>query len=294
MAEPVPAPAWLRAAPFLFIALWSGGFAFAKIGLAVMAPLTFLALRYGLVLALLAPLFLILRPPLPRRARHYGHLAVVGLLIQGLYFGLCYVSMALGLSAGGLALIIALQPILIALLVPWLAGERVSARRWTGLALGLAGAALVILASAAVEAQDPAGIAAGCGAVLAITFGTLYEKRFGIGHHPVSANLVQYLVGVAALLPVAALTEDMTVPWSPALALSLGYLVIANSLVSLTLLLAMIRHGEAAGVSALFFLVPPLAALIAWAVLGEALPPLAWAGMAIAAAGVVVAVRPGA
>ena len=125
-----------------------------------------------------------------------------------------------------------------------------------------------------------------------MTAGTLYEKRFGVAQHPVTSNLVQYAVGFAAVLPLAWALEDMHVFWTGAMVASLLYLVIGNSLVSVTLLLAMIRRGKASRVSALFFLIPPIAAVIAWLLIGEAMPPLAWIGMAFAAAGVAVASRP--
>lgn len=124
-----------------------------------------------------------------------------------------------------------------------------------------------------------------------MTTGVLYENRFGIGGHPVTSNAVQYAVGLAGTLPVAWAFEEMRVEWTVELVVSLGYLAIAGSLISITLLLAMLRRGEASRVSAMFFLVPPLAALIAWALLGEVMPPLAWAGMVLAALGVAVATR---
>jgi drug/metabolite transporter (DMT)-like permease len=288
------APLWLGLAPAIFLLLWSAGFTFAKLGLAHAEPITFLALRYGLVLAVLVPFFLALQPRLPRDVAGWGHLAVVGFLIQALYFGLAYIAFALGVSAGGVALIVSLQPILIALLAPRLAGERVSAARWVGLGLGLLGAALVILARSTIEATSPVGVLCAVGALAGITAGTLYEKRFGVSYHPVASNLVQHVVGLAAIMPVAWAVEDMRVAWTSELIIALGYLVVANSLIAITLLLAMIRRGEASRVSALFFLVPPTAALIAWAGLGEAMPPLAWAGMAVAAAGVAIVVRPAA
>lgn len=136
-----------------------------------------------------------------------------------------------------------------------------------------------------------AGSLCAVGALAGMTSGTLYEKRFGVGGHPVTTNLLQYAVGLAAILPLALALEEQRIDWTGELLLSLGYLVIGNSLVSITLLLAMIRRGEASQVSALFFLVPPLAALIAWPMLGDVVPPVAWAGMAVAAVGVVVATR---
>ena len=104
-----------------------------------------------------------------------------------------------------------------------------------------------------------------------------------------TANAVQCGVALAVTLPPALLIEGFPVAWTVDLAISLSYLVLANSLVSITLLLMMMRRGEASKVSALFFLVPPLAAAIAWAVLGEELPGLAWVGMVLAAVGVWIA-----
>lgn len=284
-------PLWLTTAPFVFLLFWSSGFTFAKLGLLYSEPMTFLALRFALVLVVLAPLVLILRPRLPRRAADWGHLAVVGFLVQPIYFGLSYLSFASGVSAGAVALIVSLQPILVAIAAPALAGERVNALRWVGLLLGLAGAAIVIVARSTIEAASVFGLVCAFVATFGMTGASLYEKRFGLNHHPVIANLVQFTVGLAVILPLAYLSESMVVVWNVELMVSLGFLVIANSLIAVSLLLAMIRAGEVSRVSALLFLVPPLAALLAWAVLGEQMPPLAWLGLAVAAAGVVLATR---
>ena len=278
-------PLWLAAAPALFLILWSAGFAVAKLALTHAQPLTLLALRYVLVLAVLAPVALVLRPPLPRSRRALIDVAVTGFLIQVVYFGLCYIAFKSGVSAGGVAIVVCLQPILVALTAPHLVGEPVPPRAWAGLMLGLAGAATVILSRGQVSG-NALGLLATLGALFGITGGTLYEKRFGTAQHPVTANLIQYTVGAAVTLPLAALTEDMTITWTPAFAAALAYLVLANSILAISLLLAMIRAGEVARVSALFYLVPPLSALFAWPLLGEAMPPAAWAGMALASVGV--------
>jgi drug/metabolite transporter (DMT)-like permease len=281
----------MKAAPAIFLLFWSGGFAAGKVGLGYTGPLTFLAVRYSLVLLVLLPLLLIMRPPLPRTPAAWGHLAVVGFLIQGLYFALGYLALAMNISSGAVALIVSLQPILVALAAPRTSGERVGRWAWTGLGLGLAGAALVILARSAVEELPVLGVLAAVGALGGMTIGTLYEKRFGINQHPVTANTIQYAAGLAATLPLAFLLEDHAVTWSPPLALSLLYLIVCNSLIALTLLLMMVRGGEVSRVSALFFLVPPMAALIGWLALDEQMPPLAWFGLGLAAAGVALATR---
>jgi drug/metabolite transporter (DMT)-like permease len=189
------------------------------------------------------------------------------------------------------AIIVCLQPILVSLIAPRMVGETVSRMRWLGLALGLGGAVTVILARSGVAHEPPLGVLAAVGGLIGMTAATLYEKRFGISTHPVPANLIQYAVGAIFTLPLAFAAEGMQADWTPELWATLAYLVIGNSLISITLLLAMIRAGEVARVSALFYLVPPLSALFAWPLLGEAMPPLAWVGMALAGIGVMMARR---
>ncbi|HKQ93961.1 MAG TPA: DMT family transporter, partial [Aestuariivirgaceae bacterium] len=190
-----PKPAWLVAAPALFLLLWSAGFPVAKICLQYIEPLTFLALRYGLVLVILLPLVIVLRPPLPKTGIEWVHLTVVGFLIQVVYFGLCYLAFAMGEKAGTVALIVSLQPILVALFAPAMTNEHVGLQRWVGLIFGLAGAAVVILVRSATEVGSTFGILMIVGALLGISGGSLYEKRFGIHQHPVTTNVVQYAVG---------------------------------------------------------------------------------------------------
>lgn len=279
-------------APAIFLMLWSGGYAVAKIALQHVQPMTLLSLRFGAALLILLPLALILRPPLPSR-RDIGHILVVGFLIQCLYFGLSYLSFSSGISAGAMALIVSLQPIVVGILAPLFVTERVTAWRWIGLALGLAGAGLVIVSRSAVETPAALPLLGAVGALISMSVATLYEKRFGISAHPVTSNALQYSVGFAVLTPVALAMETYRVAWDLEFLGALGYLVIGNSLIAITLLLAMVRRGEASRVSALLFLVPPLAALIAWVMIGEVMPPLAWGGFALAAMGVALATRGG-
>jgi drug/metabolite transporter (DMT)-like permease len=261
------------------------------LGLPHADPVTFLALRYLVVVVLLLVAAAVVRPPLPRDRTAWVHLAVVGLLLQAGYFGLLYLALE-HIAPAIAALVVCLQPVLVALLAPRMVGEHVPPARWAGLGLGLLGAAAVIVLRAGDGGGvDAAGIALAVASLLAITAATLYENRFGVEGHPVTSNLVQCATALVATGLVALLTEDLRVDWTGDLVISLTYLVLGNSLVSITLLLTMLRRGTASQVSALFFLVPPLAALIAWAILGESLPALAWAGMVVAAVGVAVATR---
>ncbi|HEU5433605.1 MAG TPA: DMT family transporter [Thermomicrobiales bacterium] len=288
--SPTAAPWWLRAAPAIFLLLWSAGFPIGKIGLHDAAPMTFLSVRYALVLAVLLPLQAWLRPTLPRGSS-LRHLIVTGLLIQGVYFGLGYAAIALGVAAGTAALIVSLQPILVAMLAPRLTGERIPGGAWLGFALGFAGAAVAIVARAGPGASTWLGMLCAAGSLLGMTAGTLYEKRHGVAAHPVPANLVQYAAALVAFLPFAWLTEGFRIMPTAPLALALAYLVIGNSLIAITLLLAMIRAGDVSRVSTLFFLVPPMAALLSWLLVGERMPPFAWLGFILAAAGVALVAR---
>lgn len=279
-------------APALFVLLWSGGFTAVKLALPHAEPLTLQVLRYAAVLLCLAP-FALLRPVAWPRGAALAHLLRVGLVVQFGYFAATNLAQAHGISPAGLALAIALQPILVALLAARVAGDPPPTRRvWAGLGFGLLGCALAILSGGAVTAAGWLGPLFALLALATMTAGALMERRGGKGGDLVAANLVLYAVGFAATLPAAALTETMAVDWAATeLHAGLAYLVVGNSLGAISLLFWMLRRGEAARVSSLFFLVPPLAALIAWAVLGLAVPALGWVGLGVAALGVAIAAR---
>jgi len=196
-----------------------------------------------------------------------------------------------GSSAGSLALITSLQPILVALLIPLVSREKVSLTRWLGLVLGLTGTVLVLYGNFGIQPLSRVAFVFSITALLAFTLATVWEKRFGISHHPLTSNIIQYAVGLLFTLPLAILIEPMRVSVTPEFLIALAYLVLGNSILAISLLLMMIRNGEATRVSALFFLVPPTAALIAWLIMGERMTPLAWLGMAVAAFGVWLATR---
>jgi len=284
-------PLWLIVAPVVFLLLWSGGYAVAKVGLEHARPLTILCLRYGLVVVIMGVLFAVLRPPLPRRLADWGHLAVVGVLIQSVYFGMTYLALINGIAAGTAALLMSMQPILVALIAPRWSGERIGGRAWIGLGLALVGAVTVIVARLEIGPAPVFGFALALIGLGGMTGATLWEKRFGLSHHPVTANLVGYAAGLLCLLPFLAQQGVGEIAWNGEFVFVMFYLVIGNSVIAVGLLLAMIRAGQVARVSALFFLVPPLAGLIAWVTLGDAMPAAAWAGLALAAAGVFVATR---
>ncbi len=271
--------------PVVFLLLWSGGYTAARVAIRHSGPFSLLAIRYVVVVVLLLAAVAVARPAFPRDRMAYMHLAVIGVLVQVGYFGFTNLALATGASIAVVALIGSLQPIVVAVLSPWVVEESVSARQWIGLALGLAGAAIVILTRSQVVLTG-AGLAAAVGSVLAISSGTLYERRFGTAHHPLVSNTVQYAVGVAIAIPAALVAEGIRLPRSGEFWIALAYLALGNSLVSITVLLAMVRAGHVARVSALFFLVPPVSTLYALVLLHEPVSVASWVGMAVAGAGV--------
>ncbi len=284
-------PLWLVFAPSIFLFVWSTGYVAAKFGLGFIEPFTFLALRYGMIVLIMTALFVILRPKLPKTAMDWGHLAIVGVLMQAVYFGFCYMAFNLGMAVGTLSLLLSLQPILVGLIAPRWSGEAVGLKQWMGLVFGLLGAVIVILARSDIEPPSVLSFTFAFLALAGITSASLWEKRFGSSHHPVTANFVGFAAGLLGVLPFMFIFEEITVVWTWQLIVSLFWLVIGSSLIGVGLLWAMIRAGDVAKVSALFFMVPPLAAFFAWIVLDELMPPLAWAGMGVAAMGVYIATR---
>lgn len=268
-------------APLLFVGFWAGGYSFGKFGLQYTSPMTLLSLRFAGALLVLLPLLFLLKVTLPKTRQHWGALIVLGALMQGGYFGLTYFAIQQGIDAGTAALVHSLQPILVAILAPKLVGERVTRVLWLGLIMGLSGVVVVVVAKYQVGPSSMLAIFFVVAALFGMTGATLFEKRFGTPTHFVVNGLVQYAVGLAVVLPLAVSLEAMEVTWHPNLFIALTYLILGNSIIAVTIFVGLIQRGSASKVSALFFLVPPLALLMAWALVGETMPPLAWIGLVL-------------
>src|SRR5690606_17507109 len=226
------------------------------------------------------------RAPWPRSGREAMHIGVTGVLVHALYLGGVFVAIHRGLPAGIAALVVGLQPLLTAVGAGLLLGERVSARQWTGLALGLAGVALVVGSRLGADAVAANGLAPmllpALAALAGITAGTLYQKRFCPRFDLRTGAVLQFLPSLALTLLVAQRSETMEIAWSDDFVFALLWLVVVLSIGAITLLNLLIRSGSAVNVASLFYLTPPTTALIAWAMFGEVLSAPALAGMAIA------------
>jgi drug/metabolite transporter (DMT)-like permease len=287
-------------APALFVALWSTGFVVARAIAPYADPNLFLLARFGGTAALFAVVALLARAPWPR-GRELGKHLIAGALLQGAYLGAGYWAVAQGLSAGVMALLGALQPLLTAVFAARIFGERLSQQRWVGMSLGLAGVVLVLmpkLQAAAHGASSVHGQAnpllvmiVAVAAVGSITAGTLYQKTSLALADIRSASAVQNAgAAVVAALLALALGEHR---WnaSATLWISLAWGIAMLSGAGVTLLVWMVRRGDAARATALLFLAPPLAALQSWLLFDEVLLPVQVAGFGVALAGVLIARR---
>lgn len=281
----------LALAPGLFVLLWSTGFIGAKLGLPYAEPLSFLLIRFACVIGLLGLLALVLRRPWPHRPTQWLHIAVAGALLHGGYLSGVFLAIHTGMAAGVVALIVGIQPLLTAFLSASMVGERVNRRQWMGLVLGFGGVTLVVWDKLGFGGLSGAGFAFSTLALVSITLGTLYQKRYCAELDLWSGSVIQFVAAALVLLPFALAFETMRVAWSGQFVFALGWLIFVLSLGAISLLHLLIRRGAATRVSALFYLVPPTTALLAFLIFGEKLGLAAVAGMAIAAAGVAIAVR---
>lgn len=285
----MPAPLLAAAMPLLFVVLWSTGFIGGKLGLPYAEPLTFLSVRYALVLALMLPLVWLTRAPWPGDARQVVHIGVSGLLVHGLYLGGVFSAIGAGLPAGITALVVGMQPLLTALGAGWLLGERVVGRQWLGLALGFGGVALVVIGQSGAAGFDaPLGtmLIPALLALAGITAGTLYQKRFCPSFDLRTGAVIQFIPTLVVTVLAARATESMVIDWTGEFVFALGWLVIVLSLGAISLLNLLIRSGGAVNVASLFYLTPPTTAVMAWLLFDERLAPLALGGMVVAVAGV--------
>jgi len=273
------------AAPALFVVLWASGFIGAKFGLGYAEPLTFLSLRMIALVVLLGAVIIVTRPKWPDAAGMVRS-ALTGLLVHGLYLGGVFVAIENGLSAGLVALVVSLQPVLTSTIANRWLGERVAPRQWLGLALGLIGVYLIVRENIAAGEAKPLAWTAATVALAGISVGTLYQKRFGGGIDMRTGMWLQYAAAGALFMLGAALFESRVVQWTPQFIFALSWLVFVLSFGAIWLLYFLIRRAAATRVVSLFYLTPPVTALMAGLFFGERLPPLSLLGMAICVAGV--------
>ncbi|MFT0890880.1 DMT family transporter [Pseudochelatococcus sp. G4_1912] len=287
-------PALARTIPALFVVIWATGFVVARLVAPHADPMTFLALRCALAVVVFTAIAFAVGAKWPATPRHWFDALIAGVLMQGCYLGATFWSAKHGLPAGIIALVMGLQPLLTGILSVPLLGERVSGQRWLGIVLGFSGALLVLFPNLGqtTSSLPLAATLVALGGMVAMTFGTIWQKRTASKSDLRTNAAVQFIGGVAVLLPLALLTENMHLDGTIEMWIGLIWAVLGLSVGAITLLLYLIKQGAVAGVATLLYLVPPVSALMAFFLFGETLAPIQLVGMALSAAGVAIANRP--
>ncbi len=272
--------------PVMFVLLWATGFIGAGLAMPYAEPFTFMAMRFSIAAVIMTVWAQASRTVWPR-GRALVHAAVAGCLIHGIYLSAVFWAVHHGLPAGMSGLVSGLQPMMTMLIAAVLLGERASGRQWVGLLIGFLGVAMVVWPKFSTGGGvDPESLAAALVGVLAISAGTVWQKRFGMAGDLRTGTAVQYMAASALTLLCALAFETRVVIWSPKLVFALVWLVLALSIGAILALLAMIREGAMSKVASLFYLVPGTAAIMAWLIFGETLNAIQIAGMVVTTLGV--------
>ena len=291
--------AWVKAMPAVFVLIWSTGFIVARYGMPFAPPFTFLLWRYFFSILCFLPWIVLARVAWPKDSRQALHLAVTGVLMHAGYLGGVWAAVKAGMGSGLSSLIVGIQPVLTAI---WLstmgAGEgqhRVTRRQWLGLLLGFAGLVMVVsrkfTQGTPLDHVTPENMGWAVMALLAITSGTLYQKRFVQPCDVRTANTVQLMAAALVTIPLAAM-EPEGMQWNGQLMGAMAWSVLGLTLGGSSLLYLLIQRGAAATVASLMYLVPPTTALIAWVLFDEQITAITLLGTAITAVGVSLVVRP--
>jgi drug/metabolite transporter (DMT)-like permease len=294
--RPLGSKGLVWAMPWVFVVIWSTGFIVARYAMPHAPPLRFLSIRYALSALCFCLWVFAVRARWPRGSQ-WLHLSVSGVLMHAGYLGGVWAAVKSGIGAGTVALLVGLQPVLTAI---WLsanptagghtAQRAVTTQQWLGLALGFGGLALVVSRKLGAGEVTPVNLSLALLALLCITAGTLYQKRFVAPGDVRSASAVQLLAALVVTLPLA-LLEAEPVVWHPHLIGALAWSVFALTLGASSLLYLLIQRGATTQVTSLLYLVPPCTALMAWLLFGEAFTLPMLAGMLMTVAGVALVVR---
>jgi len=274
---------WLA---WYFVVVWGSGFLATKVGLQYAPPFTFLTLRFAFGMLLVVPIALAVRPSWPDSCSQWAHVAIAGLLMHAVNLGGSHYAQYTGMSAGIAALVLALQPLVTAVVAGPFIGERLNRLQWTGVLLGFAGVALVVWHKIDLDAMSTASLAAVLIALVAITAGTLYQRRFCPAVDLRAASVVQFAATLMFVAPLAWVVEGFEVRLSWQLLASIGFLVVFASIFAVNALHTLMRRGEATRVTSLLYLTPIIAVSLEWLMFGIYPTWLTAIGVVVTCAGV--------
>lgn len=275
----------ILAVSLLFVFMWSSGHITSKLGLPYIEPFQFLAIRFSLSAVLLAVIALAMNAPWPKDRGQIAHIVIAGFLMHAAYLGGVFVAIDLGLSAGALAVITGIQPILTGVAAGPILKERVTFRQGVGLLLGIAGVTLVVWEKTTFEGTTTVAFVAAFLCLLAITIGTLYQKRFCGDHDIRSLNAIQLAISAITCGAVSVVFETAAIDWNGKLIFAIGWQVIVLSAIAYSLFYWLLRRDAAIRVTSLFYLMPPTTAIMGYFLFGETFGLSGLAGLLVAMAG---------
>ncbi len=282
----IPVPSNDKLLAWFFVSVWGSGFIATKSGLQYAAPFTFLTLRFCLAIVCLLPVLLWLRPIWPNTKRAWGHVIVAGLLMHAIHLSGSHYGQYEGLAAGVVAIILAAQPLLTAMIAALVLKEAASGRQWLGIGIGLIGVLLVVWHKLDIHAMNGKSLMAVLVALIALTVGTLYQRRFLPDTDLWSAAFIQFVASLLLLAPLAIIVESAKVEWAWQLFAAMLFLVVLASILGVSALHILMRHGQATRVSSILYLPPIVAVAAEWLVYRIIPTPLTFVGMVIVCAGV--------
>jgi drug/metabolite transporter (DMT)-like permease len=270
-----------------FVLMWGSGYLATKTGLHYAAPFTFLTIRFAFGIVCMLVLVTLTKPRWPATPRAWFHIVIAGLLMHAGNLGGSHYAQYLGMSAGITALLLATQPLLTALLLAAFgASDRLGARQWSGIAIGLVGVALVVGYKVDVDAASTGSLIAVVVALVSITLGTLYQRRYCSDVDLRSAGLIQFIAAAIVLAPLAVGVEGFDVRWDWHLLAAIAFLVIGGSILAVNALHTLMRHGAAARVTSLLYLTPIVAVFLEWLIYGLVPTLVTIIGIVVTCAGV--------
>ena len=272
------------------MAVWGSGYVATKVGLQYAPPFTFLTLRFCFGLLCLAPVVALWPPRWPQSRVELGHVVVAGLLMHAVQLGASHYAQYLGMSAGVTALIISSQPLLTAIIASRWLHARLAPGQWAGVFIGLAGVALVVWHKIDIREVSTGSLAATLIAVCGVTAATLYQRTFAPHADLKAAAVVQFAASAAVLAPLAVAVEGFPVRWSWQFIAAIAFLVIFASILAVSALHVLMRHGEATRVTSMMYLPPIFAVLLELALFHVVPSALTLLGIAVTCTGVAMTV----
>ena len=279
---------WLLA--WYFVSVWGSGFLATKVGLQHAPPFTFLTLRFSFGVACLLLIVLLTRPRFPASFVELGHIVAAGLLMHAIHLGGSHYTQYLGMSAGITAVLLAVQPLVTALIAARWMNEPLLRRQWLGIMIGLAGVTLVVWHKLDVREATLASLTAVSIALAGVTAGTLYQRVFCPLVDLRSASLIQFVATLIVLLPLSVAVDGMAVRWSWSLIGAIAFLVVGASILAVSALHLLMRRGQAARVTSLVYLTPIFAVVLEWAMFDVIPTAISIAGIVVTCCGVALAV----